>query len=58
MHRTIFFKNGSSLSITQEVADILYKRITVGCGQFQCFWDGENGRSELIVNLEEITYIN
>ena len=35
--RTIYFKNGTTVEITQEVANIIRDRTLSGCGKFQCF---------------------
>ena len=37
MEYTITFKNGKTLKINNEVANILYKRIIDECKEFQCF---------------------
>ena len=57
MSKTITFKNGKTILVTQEVANILYNRITDGCSTFQCFWDDEEGRCDRIINVSEIVCI-
>jgi|11BtaG_2_1085332.scaffolds.fasta_scaffold126106_1 hypothetical protein len=54
--KTITFKNNKELVITQEVANIIHKRITDGCNTFQCIED-ENKNSYQIINVSEIVCI-
>jgi len=52
----IYFKNGTNMYIMQEIGEVLNKRIIEGCGKFQTF-SNENGELFLILNLDEIVYI-
>lgn len=54
--KTVHFKNGSTIEITQKVANILMQNITKGCGNFQCFSD-ENNQVDFIINLSEVVKI-
>ena len=56
MKKTITFKNNKTLVVTQEVANIIHKRITDGCSTFQCIED-ENNNSHQIINVSEIVCI-
>ena len=56
MSKTITFKNGKTILVTQDVANILHKRIVEGCNNFQCFED-ENKNSDRIINISEIVCI-
>mgnify|MGYP000388363379 len=56
MSKTITFKNGKTMLVTQDVANILHKRIVEGCNNFQCFED-ENKNSDRIINISEIVCI-
>jgi hypothetical protein len=56
MKKTITFKNNKTLKVTQEVANIIHKRITEGCKTFQCIED-ENNNSYQIINVSEIICI-
>ena len=56
MKKTITFKNNKTLVVTQEVANIIHKRITDGCSTFQCIED-ENNNSYQIINVIEIVCI-
>ena len=54
---TIYFKNGMTKEVIQEIGEILLKRITEGSsGKFQAF-SYQNGELILILNLDEIVYI-
>ncbi len=53
----IKFKNGDTLDVSQDVVDLIGKRIMEGTKQFQVFFD-ENNKTFLIINLEEILYIH
>ena len=57
MSKTITFKNGKTILITQEVANILHNRITDGCSTFQCFYDDIEGKSDRIINIGEIVCV-
>ena len=52
----IHFKNGKTLEISQEIAEIINTRILQGCNSYQTF-SNASGKLVLIVNLEEIVYI-
>ena len=54
--RTIYFKNGTTVEITQEVANIIRDRTLSGCGKFQCF-SNEKDDVYFIVNLEDVAYV-
>ena len=56
MSKTVNFKNGKTILISQDTANILHNRITEGCKTFQCFWDDGIG-SDMIINIGEIVYI-
>jgi hypothetical protein len=56
MKKTITFKNNKTLVVTQEVANIIHKRITDGCSTFQCIED-ENNNSHQIINVSEIVCV-
>ena len=56
MEHTITFKNGKTLKISNEVANILYNRIVGGCKEFQCF-TGDVKESVLIINVSEVVCI-
>jgi hypothetical protein len=53
---TIHFKNGKTLDIPKEYAEVLYTRLESGCKNWQLF---KNEKSEilLMLNLENINYI-
>ena len=53
----IHFKNGKTLQISQEIAEIINTRILQGCNKYQTFSD-TSGKLVLIVNLEEVVYID
>lgn len=55
--KKINFKNGTTIDISLEVASIIRDRILEGCKKFQTFSD-ENNEVLLIVNLDEVVYIN
>ena len=54
---TIHFKNGKTLEISQEIAEIINTRILQGCNKYQTFSD-KFKKLVMIVNLEEIIYIS
>jgi hypothetical protein len=54
--RTIFFKNGTTTVVDQEIIEIINNRVTEGCGTFQTFSD-ENGVCFLIINISEISHV-
>lgn len=53
---TIKFRNKTELDITQEVANILKKRILEGCNNWQIFCD-DNNEPFLFINISEIDAI-
>ena len=53
---TIKFRNETELEITQEVANILQKRILEGCSNWQIFSD-EKGEPFLFINISDINAI-
>lgn len=57
MSKTITFKNGTTLVVSQELADKLHNRIVNGAEVFQCFWDDAEGKSICVVNLSEVVCI-
>src|SRR5690606_2450692 len=57
MKRTVHFKNGTRLEISQEVANLLAKAISAGSPQWQVFTD-QHGNSFIFINLNEVTYID
>ncbi len=57
MDKTITFKNGKTIKVKREVANILHNRITDGCNTFQCFWDDAENKSDTIINVSEIVCI-
>ena len=52
----IYFKNGLSLFVSTQVAKTIENSLIEGFGKFQSFSD-ENGNLILIINIEEIVYI-
>lgn len=52
----IYFKNETSLEITEDIGEVLYKQITTGCNKFQIFTN-QYGKVILILNLDEVVYI-
>jgi len=53
----IYFKNGMTIEVIKEIGEALNKRIIEGYrGNFQTFCD-QNGELLLILNLDEIVYI-
>ena len=52
----IYFKNGTSIEISEEIGKVLNDQIIKGCARFQTFSD-QNGKLILIVNLDEVVYI-
>lgn len=53
---TIKFRNGTQLDITQEIANVLRKRILEGCGDWQIF-SNEEEEPFLFINISEINAI-
>jgi hypothetical protein len=54
---TIYFKNGMTQEIIKEIGEALNKRIIEGYnGKFQTFSD-QDGELLLILNLDEVAYI-
>ena len=53
----IHFKNGKTLEISQEIAELINTRILQGYNKYQTFSD-KSGKLVLVVNLEEIVYID
>ena len=53
----VHFKNGKTLKISQQIAEIINTRILQGYNKYQTFSD-RSGKLVLVVNLEEIVYIN
>ena len=51
----VIFNNGKSIKITQEVADIINKRLMEGCSEWQTFSD--NNQVFLMINLSQISFI-
>ena len=58
MESRITFKNGKTLIVPKEIANILYNRITEGCKDFQCFWDDKYSECTYIINVSEIAFMN
>ena len=56
MDKTVTFKNGKTIQIHQDLANILLTRITNGCYQFQCYEDID-GDCDLVINISEIVCI-
>jgi hypothetical protein len=55
--KTIYFKSGNKISVSQEVVNILQANIISGnCAPFQTFTD-DNNNCTFIINLAEIDYI-
>lgn len=52
----IKFKNGDTIDVSQDVANLIGKRMMEGAKPFQVFFD-ENNKTFLIINLGEIVYI-
>ena len=57
MDKTVTFKNGKTIQIHQDLANILLTRITNGCSQFQCYEDAD-GDCDLVINISEIVCID
>jgi hypothetical protein len=53
---TIYFKNGMTKEVIEQIGEAINKRVIEGCGKFQTFSD-ENGNLLLIVNLDEVVYV-
>ena len=53
---TIYFKNGMSKLVTNEVAEMINDRLVKGSQRFQSFLN-EHGEVFLIINIDEIVYI-
>lgn len=54
--RTISFKSGKTLSVPQNIVNILNEQILKGTKTFQTFSD-EKGECFLIINVSEIDFI-
>ena len=54
---TIYFKTGHSKSISYRIADRIAKSLKEGKRGIE-FYNDEEGTLEIILNLEEILYIN
>ncbi len=52
----IYFKNGTSIEIIEEIGKALKERIIAGCPKFQTFSD-QNGELLLILNVDEIVCV-
>lgn len=52
----IYFKNGTSVEIIEEIGKVLNDRMIEGSSKFQTFSD-QNGKLLLIVNVEEIVCV-
>lgn len=52
----IIFNNGKSVEISQEIAEIINKKLIDGSKQWQTF-SNEHGKVFLMINLNEISYI-
>lgn len=55
--RTIHFKNGEKIEVSQDVINSLSKSISKGCSQFQIFNKKEATDIQLIINVTEINYV-
>lgn len=53
--KNIVFNNGKELKVTEEIANIIHKRILEGCNNWQCFEHDEG--LDIIVNLNQVSYI-
>ena len=53
----VVFKNGETLEVSVEMANIIRDSIIKGTGTFQCFTNEETENTHLIVNISEILYI-
>lgn len=53
--KKIFFKSGNVVEVSEEIFEIICKKIIQGCSQFQVFSD-ENDKPFLVVNVNEILY--
>ena len=56
MDKTVTFKNGKTIEIHQDIANILLTSITNGCSQFQCYEDDDKN-CDLLINISEIVCI-
>jgi len=54
--KTIYFKNGTTKVVDQEIIEIINNRVTEGCGTFQTFSD-KNNVCFLIINISEISHV-
>lgn len=52
--KEIIFKNGSTLVVSQKIANVIRDRIIEGAKQFQCFTEGDDPNVTIIVNVSEI----
>ena len=55
--RTIYFKNGTSVEITQEVANIISDSLLSGDLKFICFTNEKDYDVYLMVNLDDVVYV-
>ena len=55
--KTIYFKNGHKLEVSQHIVTMIARSVTRpnGASTLQCFNNGEN--TEIIINLEDISFI-
>lgn len=53
----IHFKNGKTKEVIDEISNAINENILKGCHNFQTFSD-ENGKLILIINLDDISYID
>ena len=53
---TIHFKNGTTLEVMPEIAEVLFKKMDGSFTGFQGFTD-QHGNRLLMVNVNEIVYI-
>lgn len=52
----IYFKNGNTINVSQEVGEAINKNISEGFTNYQSFLD-TNGRLFLILNISEIVCV-
>lgn len=52
----IYFKNGTSIEIIEEIGKVLINRLIEGCSKFETFSD-QNGKLLLILNVDEIACV-
>ena len=51
----IHFKDGSEITVSREVSQLIHKRISEGCNKFQMFT--MNDEMFLLINIEEIVFM-